>query len=320
MIYALAFISTFVLTFIVRKITLKKSLLDIPNERSSHSVPTPTGGGLAIVIVWYVALSFFYFESYISQELYFALLPGIIIAAIGFCDDIFGLSPKVRLFFQALMSVLALFFLGGLQKIDLGFFVFDNVYILSLFAFFGIIWFINLFNFLDGIDGYEASEVIFISLALFYFTKNPATLLLAVVCLGFLFWNWQKAKIFMGDVGSTLLGYTIIVLFIHFQNNENFSLVNSLVLSSIFWFDATLTLIRRKLNGEKLSQAHKKHAYQRLNQSGWSHAKVCTFAMLTNILLFVIVLFVENIWVSFLISIILLFGVMKFVDGKKKFE
>ncbi len=320
MIYIIAFFLTFIITFIVRKIALKKSFLDIPNKRSSHSIPTPKGGGIAIVFVWYVFLCYFYYKGLIDQNLFFALLPGIILSAVSFFDDIFNLSPEDRLCLQALVSALALFFLGGLQKIDLVFFVFDNVYLLSFLTFFGIIWFINLFNFLDGIDGYEASEIIFISLALFFFTKNPIVLLLTVVCFGFLLWNWQKAKIFMGDVGSTFLGYTIAVFIIYFQNNDNLPIISSLILSSVFWFDATLTLIRRKLNGEKLTQAHNKHAYQRLTQAGWSHSKVCLYAMLINILLLVIVYYLTNICIGFSICMVLLFVVMKFVDRKKKFE
>ena len=319
--YIIAFILTFILTFIVKKVAIKKSLLDIPNKRSSHSVPTPRGGGLAIVIVWYAFLSFFYYKAYISQELFFALLPGIIIAMVGFFDDILGLSPKVRLFFQGLVSLLALYFLGGLQKLDLGFFIFDNIYLLSFFAFFGIIWFINLFNFLDGIDGYEASEVIFISLSFFCFAKSNVALLLANICFGFLFWNWQKAKIFMGDVGSTLLGYSIAVFIIYFQNNNTFSLLNSLIITAIFWFDASLTLFIRWKKKEKLSQAHKNHTYQKAVQIGFSHQKVVILAMLINIILLCLTFFslrYSNLsLLIFVFAVLFLYEITRLVDKLK---
>ena len=92
------------------------------------------------------------------------------------------------------------------------------------------------------------------------------------------------------------------------------------MLFSLFWFDATITLIRRKLNGEKLSQAHKKHAYQRLTQAGWSHYKVTNYSILINIVLFCLVYFLSNIFIAFLTAILLLGIVMRFVDSKKRFE
>ena len=88
----------------------------------------------------------------------------------------------------------------------------------------------------------------------------------------------------------------------------------------LFWFDATLTLIRRKFNNEKLSQAHKKHAYQRLTQSGFSHLKVSSLAILLNICLFSIVYFISNIFIAFIVSLILLYSVVKFIDSKKNFD
>ena len=143
---------------------------------------------------------------------------------------------------------------------------------------------------------------------------------LGVSVLGFLYWNWHKAKIFMGDVGSTLLGYNIAIFTIYFANVESTNFWMWIVLFSLFWFDATVTLIRRKLNGEKLSQAHKKHAYQRLTQSGWSHYKVTNYSILVNIVLFCLVYFLSNIFIAFLTAILLLGIVMRFVDSKKRFE
>jgi len=138
--------------------------------------------------------------------------------------------------------------------------------------------------------------------------------------LGFLVWNYgNKAKIFMGDVGSTLLGYNVAIFTIYYANEEASNLWIWVILFGLFWFDATLTLLRRKLNGEKLSQAHKKHAYQRLNQSGYSHLKVTNYSILVNILLFCIVYFIVNIFVAFVISVIFLYGIMRFTDNKKEF-
>ncbi|MCT7593207.1 hypothetical protein N5U31_09520 [Aliarcobacter butzleri] len=145
-------------------------------------------------------------------------------------------------------------------------------------------------------------------------------LVLAVAVLGFLYWNWNKAKIFMGDVGSTLLGYNIAIFTIYYANQQASNFWIWIILFGVYWFDATLTLIRRKLNKEKLSQAHKKHGYQRLTQAGWSHYKVTNYSIGLNIILFFIVYFVSNIFVAFILALIVLGLSMKFVDNKRAFE
>ena len=183
-----------------------------------------------------------------------------------------------------------------------------------------IIWFINLYNFLDGINGYAGSEAVFLALAGFVLFGGNHFLVLGVAVLGFLYWNWNKAKIFMGDVGSTLLGYNIAIFTIYYANEEATNFWIWIILFGLFWFDATLTLVRRKRNKEKLSQAHKKHAYQRLTQSGWSHFKVTNYSIGINLILFAIVYFVSNIFIAFVFALILLILTMKFVDSKKAFE
>ncbi len=124
----------------------------------------------------------------------------------------------------------------------------------------------------------------------------------------------------MGDVGSTLLGYNIAIFTLYYANQEAQNLWIWIILFGVFWYDATLTLYRRYKNGEKLSLAHKKHAYQRLTQSGFTHDKVVLFSILVNIVLFCLVYFVSNVFVAFLVSIILLYGIVWFVDNKKTFE
>jgi len=324
MIYIIILLLSIVLTILVRKIAIKKAILDIPNERSSHSVPTPRGGGVAIAVTWFMGISYLFYTDEIDSSLFYALISGVFLVGISFIDDIKSQSPGRRMFFQILSSVLALYFLGGLEKIDLGFYVFENVYILTPIALVAIVWFINLFNFLDGIDGYEASEVIFICVALFFLFSSSAALVLAVACLGFLFLNWQKAKIFMGDVGSTLLGFNIIVFAIYFQNTETTSIFNVLILSSVFWFDATYTLFRRWKVGDTLSEAHKKHGYQRIVQSGFSHQKTVLFSIVINLigfgLVYVSLLKPEFVLLFFAIDVLLLFLVMDFINKKKTFK
>ncbi len=322
MIYFFLFFLSFALTYLIIKIAIKKNMIAVPNMRSSHEVPTPHGGGIGIVTVWTLGLIYLYFYNLIDLKLFYAFMVGLLVSIISFLDDIYDLSVKIRLTFQALVSLLGLYFLGGLQEINFGFFIIDNFFLINIIAFFMIIWFINLYNFLDGIDGYAGSEAVFLSVCGFIFFQNQIFLVLLVSALGFLYWNWHKARIFMGDVGSTLLGYNVAIITIYFQNMGT-SLFVWLILFSLFWFDATITLFRRWNNNEQIQMSHKKHAYQRLYQSGFTHDKIVYFSMGLNILLCILAYlsfcFKSFIMLFFLLSIILMYIVVKFVDKRKSF-
>lgn len=332
-VFLIVFILAFSLTWLVRRIAIRKSIMDIPNERSSHSIATPRGGGIALAIAWFTGLTVFYFDRHISSNLYFALLSGLPLALIGFIDDIYNLKPALRFIIQFICAGSALFFLNGLSVsfFDTSYFDLQNVpfkifisVILNLIAFTAIIWSVNLFNFLDGIDGYISTEVIFIGAAIYFLTGDKLTLLLCSATMGFLFWNWQKAKIFMGDVGSTLLGFIVAVLAIYHQNNHVSSFPVWLILTSVFWFDATVTLFRRIKNKESLSQAHRKHAYQRIVQSGFSHQKTVLWVLFINSIGLVFAwsanTFPNYSWIFLVIDITFLVIILKIVDARKNFE
>lgn len=320
MIYIVLFFLSFTLTFYIKNYAIKKSLLAEVNERSSHTIATPHGGGIAIAVTWFIGLFYLYMTKQIEPELLYALLAGFIISIVSFMDDIYELSPKFRLLIQSLVAIVGLYFIGGLDSITFGIYEISNIFITSIFAFLTVVWFINLTNFIDGINGYVGSEFVFLSLAGLILFNSSVFIVLAVAVLGFLFWNYNKAKIFMGDVGSTLLGYNIAIFTIYYANQEATNLWIWITLFGVFWFDATVTLVRRKLNGEKISQAHKKHAYQRLTQAGWSHYKVTNYLLILNLFIFMLVYSISNIMVSFFISLIILCAIMVFVDKKKSFE
>lgn len=323
MIYFGLFLLSLFLTYMVRNIALKKSLVALPNERSLHTVPTPHGGGIAIAVTWFLGLLYLFSNNMIDPSLFNALICGSLLSLVSYLDDLYELSPKIRLLIQALVSLLGLYFLGGLLRIDFGFFVIENQWITNLLGFFGLLWFINLYNFLDGIDGYAGSEAIFLAIVGWMFFGGYYFLVLIVSVLGFLIWNWHKAKIFMGDVGSTLLGYNVAIFTLYHQNN-GVSVFIWLILFGIFWFDATLTLYRRYQNKEKLSHAHRKHAYQRLVQSGWSHSKVVLYALVINLLLSILGYSALHnkalLMGSFMLAFGILYGVVKMIDYRKKFE
>jgi Fuc2NAc and GlcNAc transferase len=309
---------------VIRYFTLRHQILDIPNERSSHSVPTPRGGGLAIVITWYLGISILNYLNYLDNQLYLALLSGILLACVSIIDDLIDLKPYIRLSIQTLTAILAFFLINGINPVEISGFEISSKILLYPIVIVGIVWFINLYNFLDGIDGYASIEAIFISFVIYLFTGNNICLILIASVLGFLLWNWPKAKIFMGDIGSTQLGFILIVLGIYFHNTTDFTIIHWLMLSSLFWFDATLTLYRRWRNKEKITVAHRKHAYQRAVQSGFSHQKTILSSLVINLIIIGLVLISKLydflIIPLFLINVIFLYWITKLIDKKIPFK
>jgi Fuc2NAc and GlcNAc transferase len=290
----LGFLS-FALTYFIRLFALKNKIVSIPNERSLHDIPTPHGGGLAIVISWYVGISILFFFSKIDKNLYFALLSGAILTLVSLIDDLRGLKPFIRLIFHFITSIIAFVLLGGLRQLVIPGIQMNYLFLVYPLAIIGMVWFINLFNFMDGVDGFASLEAITICFVLFLLSGSIINLLLLACVSGFLFWNLPKAKIFMGDVGSTQLGFILVVLGIYFHNTYQFSILNWIMLTSPFWFDATLTLYRRWRNGEKLGEAHRKHAYQRIVQAGFSHLKVNVYLLIINLFVVVMILIYREI-------------------------
>lgn len=323
MIYIMILALSLFTTYFVKEYAIKKAIIDIPNDRSSHTIPTPRGGGIAIAISWFVGISYLFIVGNIDANLYFALMSGIIISVVSFFDDLKDLNPKIRLYAQVFVAIVGLVCLGGLKSIDFGLFSINNMIITNIIALFAIVWFINLYNFLDGINGYAGGEAVWLGLCGFVLFGNPMFLILVVASLGFLYFNFHKAKIFMGDVGSTLLGYNIAIFAIYYQNSGT-SILVWLILFGLFWFDATITLFRRYKNKEKLSTAHRKHTYQRAVQSGLSHTQVVLFGMCVNIVLFAFAyIIISNSSLQlpiFILSLVFLYFILKLVDKRKKFE
>lgn len=274
---------SFFLTYLIRKYALKKRWFSLPNERSLHEIPTPQGGGVAIVISWYIGITIMYLSGLMEKEFYYALLCGILLAAVSLANDFISIVPWIRLIIHFITAIGAFYFLGGLRPLFIPGIDLNYPLIIYPLAVIGIVWFINLFNFMDGVDGFASVQAIIICAVSFVFTWDLITILLIACITGFLYWNWPKAKIFMGDVGSTQLGFILVVSGIYFHNILEFSIMNWIMLASPFWFDATLTLFRRLKHGEKLSKAHRKHAYQRIVSAGFSHEKVNLFLILINL-------------------------------------
>ena len=317
-------IVSLIMTDLVRKFALRKRLTDKPNKRSSHTIPTPRLGGIAILLTWFPGLTIFYLTETVEKNIFFALLCGLPIAVVSIIDDLKGISPLIRLLTHIASVTLAFYFLNFLRPFSTVLININYPILVYPLVILGMVWFINLFNFMDGVDGFAAVEAIYISFILFFFSGNLICLLFIACVLGFLFWNWPKALIFLGDTGSTQLGFILIVLGIYFHNNFNFSILNWIMIAAPFWFDATYTLFRRWRLKEKLGEAHKKHAYQRIVQYGFSHRRVLYVLVLVNTVIFImILLYREFDFLKFpltLITILGLYLLYKMVDKRAPFK
>jgi Fuc2NAc and GlcNAc transferase len=257
-------------------------LLDHPNIRSSHQTPTPRGGGIAltcgVVITLLTALWLTHIE---PAQVYWLLLPSGLIATLGICDDFFNLNVRIRLITQFLLAGLGVYLIG-----------INNEWsppirlLISCFIILFIVWMTNLYNFMDGINGLAALEAISVCLAMafIYWMQAANTdviyllMIIASSTFGFLFWNFPKAKLFMGDAGSLFLGLSFGLLIIE-STNENFRLAIAwLIMLGVFIVDASYTLTYRFISKQLVHQAHRTHAYQKAATNFNSHAKI-TFAI-----------------------------------------
>jgi Fuc2NAc and GlcNAc transferase len=280
------------LTRAVRRLSPRYGLLDVPNERSSHVAPTPRGGGVSIVIAATGGLLALRYLDAIRTDVLLALIGGgSAVALIGFLDDHRRVPAGIRLAVHVAAALWALICLGGLPPLMIGHRVVDLGWAGHVLALLGIVWTLNLFNFMDGIDGIAASEAVFIACAgaLLTLVHGPATdtvatgLAFAAACLGFLLWNWPPATIFMGDVGSGYLGYILSVMALAATRDNPAAVWIWLILGGVFFVDATVTLVRRAIRGERLHQAHRSHAYQRLARRWQSHRRVTMAVLLVNV-------------------------------------
>jgi Fuc2NAc and GlcNAc transferase len=280
------------LTHVVRKLAICGGLVDVPNARSSHVRSTPRGGGIAIVVT--SLAGFWALVAMHSLELSSAAalsLGGLLVAGVGLLDDRAPVKPVVRLAVHVCAAVLGLIILGGMPdfvvgdvRISFGWFG----YVLGTV---GIVWCVNLFNFMDGIDGLAGSEAVFVlgagGLLAGLFggadTVMAASLVLAAGVLGFLVWNWPPARIFLGDVGSGYLGYCIGLLAVMSAWTSPTGWYLWSILGALFFADATTTLLQRARRGVRLSEAHRTHAYQRLARRWGTHRAVTLASIATNV-------------------------------------
>jgi UDP-N-acetylmuramyl pentapeptide phosphotransferase/UDP-N-acetylglucosamine-1-phosphate transferase len=298
---------------------LRRFVLDIPNERSSHKVPTPTGGGVGIFAGISVGLTVAILIGMPAISIWFVAAV-VLITILGFVDDISkGLPVSLRFILQITAASFVVLSNGGLERFPL-----PPPFDIYLFSFIGkivaIVWIVgvtNIYNFLDGIDGYAGLQGLFASVAILLARIGgldvvAISLVLAGACIGFLVLNWHPAKIFMGDSGSNLIGFTLGSLPFFCPVGQRGEALYFIAI--ILWFflsDGAFTIFRRLFRGEKVWISHGSHLYQRLVKSGLRHDHVTLLVCIPAAILTSIVLVLKSVgglwftWWVMLIAVIL---------------
>jgi Fuc2NAc and GlcNAc transferase len=325
LIVALAvFVLSALLTGWLRRYALHQGLLDTPNARSSHLQVTPRGGGLGFVLAY---LGLMLLDLVIPlpglpppPALFLALLPGAsLVALIGFIDDHRDLSAKIRILVHLVAAAWAVWVLGPPPVALFGWVVHEGWW-LSTLTVFGLVWLLNLYNFMDGIDAIASLEAVTVLLgaSLIMLLNQGGSdqvvwlLFLTTAVTGFLFWNWPPAKIFMGDAASGFLGFSLGVFACYTAQGESITLWSWIILLGLFVVDASWTLLMRIRQGEVWYQPHARHAYQiqaRQAQALFlakglepqlararAHKRVTSHAVLINLLWLVPVAFCASHW------------------------
>ncbi len=264
-----------------------RGIVDHPdNERRSHAVTTPRGGGLAIAAALLSVLALIW-PRHADAPIVAALVMAL--AGLGWLDDRFGLRVRWRLLIQLGIASAMLVWFGGLDAISIGFWLVYLPWLWTGLALVAVIWLINLHNFMDGSDGLASMQGAFSGLVfgtLFAWSGHPfqavVAFSLAAACLGFLYWNRPVARIFMGDTGSILLGGIVAWLALFGAVSGSVSVWQSLAICALFVVDSTATLVLRLTRGERWYTPHRQHAYQRLIGAGWSHGRVLVLYGLLN--------------------------------------
>ena len=278
LIFILLTILSYTFVYLIRRYAEQRRILDHPNERSSHVTPTPRGGGLAIVLlvigtgIWAIR------EAELSHALVY-LGCGLVIAWLGWRDDLHSLSARVRFAVQGVVAAVSIYGLGYFKAVTIPLLGELQLGVVGvIITFLWIVGLTNAYNFMDGIDGIAGGVALAGALGWTMLASNMhndfvfwIALAIAASSLGFLGHNWSPAKIFMGDVASTFLGYTFAVLPLLSATKGGDALMLGTLLMWTFIMDAGVTFLQRLLRGEKLLYGHRSHVYQRLVIGGYQH-------------------------------------------------
>ena len=287
----LAFVLSWVGTWTLRR-HFAHRFMDLPTQRSSHTMPTPRGGGIAfvpaflavaIVAAWVVPVE----DRGAVPALYRIAMVLLPLLLVGAGDDSRGISARVRYLVHLASAGLAVFWFGPLPGLEPIFGDFGAPWLGAVVTVFTFTALINFYNFMDGLDGIVGGTSA-VQLAFFaFYLHQPIWWLLVAAVLAFLLWNWPPARIFMGDSGSTVLGGAVALALQHAPDAKTMWWAGAVTAPLLA--DAVFTLLRRLVQRENIFDAHKSHIYQRLNQSGWSHGRVsATYVAVTMLVAYLV--------------------------------
>ena len=280
----LTFVCSALFCGVYLRLALRWKIMDVPNERSSHQHPTPRGGGLPLMLAFFLGVALVFGPSVFWSSQYSAALQGtLFLTLLGLVDDNWTLSARPRFFAYGLCSVLVA---AALLRIDGA----APGLLLIFCTAFAILWALNLYNFMDGVDGLAATQcfVACCGAALLAWSNDGGAeyssfcLLLGFSHLGFLIWNWPAARLFMGDAGSIPTGFLMAALAVVGAVQGNLDFACWFILLAVFITDASWTLCWRVVSRQKFTQAHRSHAYQRLSRHWGSHQSVVILLIVIN--------------------------------------
>src|SRR5687767_303975 len=275
----------------IRRLALRHQIIDQPKERSSHSLPMPRGGGLAIVVLVLVTSLWFANETDLRRSLIYIVL-GAILAWVGWRDDLYSLSPNFRFLVQGLVAIISILVMGYFRVVRIPMFGDVDLGIIGIvITFLWIIGMINAYNFMDGIDGMAGGVALSAGLCWMVLSSNVhnsfvfwVALSIAASSLGYLGHNWPPAKIFMGDVASTFLGYSFAVLPLVAADQSGDALTVGTLLMWTAIIDPGATFIGRLIRRENIFSRHRSHLFQRLVMSGYKQGAVSFLYILLTLL------------------------------------
>ena len=302
--FAAGFFVTAIGVALFTRLSLRRGFVDIPNERSSHSTPTPRGGGLIIVIVSLAGYGVI--GSAFGLPISWGYIAGsLIVAAVSWLDDLYSIPFWARLIVHIAAALVLIQDVGFWSNVALPLLTNDIALgnILGIVVTVGwLVWLLNAYNFMDGIDGIAALQAAVAGLAwtvLAWMIDLPAVFLfsglLASSSAGFLLHNWQPARIFMGDVGSAFLGFTLAAIPLiarkELRTEASMLPVVAVLFVWFFVFDTVFTLIRRLMGRKRVWEAHREHIYQRMVIAGKSHSSVTlTYGLAASLVALLVIL------------------------------
>lgn len=292
-----AFFATLIGVPLLRRLLMARNVIDTPNSRSSHTQPTPRGGGVVVVLAVIAGIAILKMGAQAwPTDLFPIIIIAFLLGCVSLTDDIRNLSPGLRLLCQALAVGIALAIAPELVLTSIPVLPF---WLASLITAMIWVWFINLYNFMDGIDGITGVQTVTISLGIcllgitgaISFDIVAPIAIIGVASLAFLFWNWAPAKIFLGDVGSIPLGFMLGWALLYITHEGAW--VAAVIIPGYYLADATITLLKRAIRGEKVWTPHREHFYQMPVLHNVRHDLIVLRIILANAVLVCI-----SIWVT----------------------